>query len=129
MKFAQTLDAIEAGRNTLRQQFALDFLWAVALGHPVDAAAALMRGFDGNDQAHIVEFTWRRDFARTPSLVATLGHVHQRTQPSNRMLLSKFINHGVSNFDSLAKYAVAFFNMSRSVLAMESSRSSSRMRI
>ena len=96
MKFAQTLDAIEAGRNTLRQQFALDFLWAVALGHPVDAAAALMRGFDGNDQAHIVEFTWRRDFARTPSLVATLGHVHQRTQPSNRMLLSKFINHGVS---------------------------------
>ena len=96
MKFAQTLDAIEAGRNTLRQQFALDFLWAVALGHPVDAAAALMRGFDGNDQAHIVEFTWRRDFAGTPSLVATLGHIYQCAQPSNRMLLSKFINHGVS---------------------------------
>ena len=92
MKFAQTLDAIEAGRNTLRQQFALDFLWAVALGHPVDAAAALMRGFDGNDQAHIVEFTRRRDFACTPSLVATLRHVHQRTQPGHGMLMSELIN-------------------------------------
>ena len=95
MKPTQTLDAIEASRDALRKQLTLNLLGAVALGHPVDATATLMCGFDGNDQPHIVEFTWRRDFARTPSLVATLGHVHQRTQPSNGVLMSKLIDHGV----------------------------------
>ena len=79
MKPTQTLDAIEASQNTLREQLALDLFWAMALGHPVDATAVLMRGFDGNDQPHIVEFARRRNFSCTPSLVATLGHVYQRT--------------------------------------------------
>ena len=48
MKPTQTLDAIEARQNALCEQLALNLLGAVALGHPVDAAAALMRGFDGN---------------------------------------------------------------------------------
>ena len=92
---AQALDAIEASRDTLRKQLTLNLLGAVALGHPVDATAVLVRGFDGNNQPHIVEFAPRRNFACTPSLVATLGHVHQRTQPSNGVLMSKLIDHGV----------------------------------
>ena len=98
---AQALDAIQPSLLALREQLASNLLGAVALalghpvGHPVDATATLMRRFDGNDQPHIVEFARGRDFACTPSLVATLGHVHQRTQPSNGVLMSKFINHGV----------------------------------
>ena len=57
MKPTQTLDAIEASKDALREQLTLDLLGAVALGHPVDATAALMCRFDGNNQAHLVEFT------------------------------------------------------------------------
>ena len=53
---AQTLDAIQPSHHALREQPASNLLGAVALGHPVDATATLMRSFDGNDQAHIVEF-------------------------------------------------------------------------
>ena len=91
----QPAQALEASRDTLRKQLTLNLLGAVALGHPVDATAVLVRGFDGNNQPHIVEFAPRRNFACTPSLVATLGHVHQRTQPSNGVLMSKLIDHGV----------------------------------
>ena len=74
----------------------MDILWTIALGqwlawgYPVDATATLMCRLDGNDQAHIVEFAQRRDFAGTPSLVATLGHVYQRAQPSHGMLIPEF---------------------------------------
>ena len=54
---AQALDAIQPSLLALREQLALDLLGAVALGHPVDATAALMCRFDGNYQAHLVEFT------------------------------------------------------------------------
>ena len=54
---AQALDPIEARKDALRAQLALDLLGAVALGHPVDATAALMCRFDGNNQAHLVELT------------------------------------------------------------------------
>ena len=57
MQSAQTLDAIEASKDALREQLTLDLLGAVALGHPVDATAALMCRFDGNNQAHLVELT------------------------------------------------------------------------
>ena len=46
MQSAQTLDAIEASKDALREQLTLDLLGAVALGHPVDTAATLMRGFE-----------------------------------------------------------------------------------
>jgi hypothetical protein len=46
----------------------------------------------------------------------------------DRMLVTELINHGVSHFDSFAKRAVAFFKISRSIFAIASSRSNSRMR-
>ena len=51
MQPAQTLDTIQPSLLALREQLTLDLLSAV------DAAATLMRGFDGNDQAHVFEFT------------------------------------------------------------------------
>ena len=96
MQPVQALDAIQPSLLALREQLASNLFGAVALGHPVDATATLMCGFDGNNQPHIVKFARRRDFAGTPSLVATLGHIYQCAQPSNRMLLSKLIDHGVS---------------------------------
>ena len=51
MQPAQTLDTIQSGHDALSQQLASNLLGAV------DPTAKLMRRFDGNDQAHIVEFT------------------------------------------------------------------------
>ena len=50
MQPAQALDAIQPGLHALREQLTLNLLGAVALGHPVDAAAALMCRFDGDHQ-------------------------------------------------------------------------------
>lgn len=87
-----------------------------------------MRGLNRYQQARIFEFAWWHDFARTPTLIAALGDPQQSAQLGDRILVAELIDHGVSHFDSEAKSAVAFFKISRSILVMANSRSSSRMR-
>ena len=87
-----------------------------------------MCGLNRYQQAHIFEFAGWYDTAHAPRLIAALGDVQQSAQLGDRMLVAELIDHGVSHFDSEATSAVAFFKMSRSILAMANSRSNSRMR-
>lgn len=119
---AQPLDSVQAGNDALVCQFAPDLLWAI------DTTTALMCRPNCNQQAHVFKFARRYDFAGAPCLIAAFGNVQQSTQLGYGVLISEFINHGVSHFDSFAKNAVAFFKMSRSIFAIANSRSNSRMR-
>ena len=57
----------------------------------------------------------------TPGIKAAGVHCHHLAQPSNRMVSARITNEGVSYPDILAKYAAAFFKMSRSSVTRLSS--------
>ena len=52
VELAQPLDAVKPGGNTLAHQLGLNLL------RPIDAAPALVRGFDGSLQARIFKSVW-----------------------------------------------------------------------
>jgi len=57
-----------------------------------------------------------------PFVIATLRYSQKRAHPPDTMPESHCFHHRVPGSDSFAKYAVAFFKMSRSIFTMASSR-------
>jgi len=57
-----------------------------------------------------------------PSIITTLGYLQNFTHRRNTILESHLFHDRVPGSDSFAKYAAAFFKMSRSILASASSR-------
>jgi len=55
-----------------------------------------------------------RQFVAAPRIVSAWMHCHHAAQTSYRILARMGLNKRVPQPDSLAKYAVAFFNISRS---------------
>ena len=122
VQLAESFDAVEPGGDALCCQLGLNLL------RPINATPTLMRGFDGSHETSIFQTAGGDDFATAPRLIAALGDVHELTQLVHRVGVTEFIDHGVPHFDSFATNAVAFFNISRSILAIANSRSSSRIR-
>src|SRR5664280_2941485 len=56
-----------------------------------------------------------------PSIISALCYIQYSAQKHNRIGESQLLNQRVPFSDSLAKYAAAFFKMSRSILARDSS--------
>src|SRR4030042_3683500 len=80
-----------------------------------------MSGFD----LYLQPSLFKNMFGRLPIkplVIAALGYLQNMTHPRNPILESHLFHDRVPGSDSFAKYAAAFFNMSRSILASASSR-------
>jgi len=67
-----------------------------------------MRGPYRHQQTQVFKFTRWNDFAPAPRLIATLSNIEQILEPSNQVMISKFIDHGKFHIDSLAENTIVF---------------------
>src|SRR4030043_776970 len=81
----------------------------------------LVSGFDLHFQPSLFSHTFGR-LPIEPFVIAALGYLHNTAHRRNTIPESHPSHDRVPGSDSFAKYAAAFFNMSRSILASASSR-------
>src|SRR5574343_1092779 len=81
----------------------------------IDATALQPGLLDQPQQPLIILLAKRRRF-RLPGVITTGMHIHNVTEPAHRLLHFVRLDERVPYRDSLAKYAAAFFKMSRSSL-------------
>jgi hypothetical protein len=102
------LDRAEADAEAVGRQLPLQALGAVGLPRPV------VRGPRRQFQP-LAKARSRRRLPRQPGVVAASGDFEHAAQDTHRVLSVQFSDHLVARNDSLAKYALAFFRMSRSI--------------
>src|SRR5690242_8083650 len=73
---------------------------------------------------HRVGFAASAHWPLAPLLITPARYAQVSTQSRHRVIVAMLFNPGVSHRDSFAKYAAAFFTISRSNLAFASSRRS-----
>ncbi|KIU54607.1 hypothetical protein QV12_00130 [Pseudomonas putida] len=95
-------------------QIVVDF--AIAIN-----AAALQPGMLDQTQQSLVVFGAYRLRLRQPGVIAAGMDFQRQAKPSNRIVARALLDKGVLQPHSLAKYAAAFFNMSRSSVTRLSS--------
>lgn len=110
----QTDDAVTAGRKALRRQFRLHAQRAIGL------PALRVHGLDGHLQARVIRRPLRR-FAVRPSVETAALDAKDAAQGCDRIVESQGLHDRVLGSDSRAKYAAAFFTISRSIRASASS--------
>src|SRR5450830_1325979 len=110
----QADDPVTAGRKALRRQFRLHAQRAIGL------SALCVHGLDSDLQACVILRPLRR-FAVRPSVETAARDAKDAAQDGDRIVESQSLHDRVPGSDSRAKYAAAFFTISRSMRTSASS--------
>ncbi len=105
---AHAFDHPETGSEARARKFLLQALCAIS------AACALVRGLCRDTQA-LTRLCSLRWLPYKPCVVAARRNIKHAAQHREWVVESQLPDHRVPRSDSLAKYAVAFFKMSRSI--------------